>query len=107
MVAELEDVHPVGRPVHAYVYVPDPPVGAEEKVTDSPTSAGLWLEFGMGTTSAGSTASVNVFDTVLPLVSVTVTCTVYGLLELEAGEQLKDATELPHPAGRPDHAYEV
>jgi len=51
--------------------------------------------------------SVNVFVTALPLESVTITCTVYGLPELEVGVQLNDAVEPLHPAGKPDQTYDV
>jgi hypothetical protein len=55
------------------------------------------------TVSAALTVSVKVPVAVLPLESVTITCTVYGLPELDVGVQLKDAAVLLHPAGKPDH----
>ena len=62
---------------------------------------------GVFTDNPGSTVSVNVFVAVLPLESVTATCTVYGLPELDVGVQLNDAAVPPHPAGRPDQVYDV
>jgi len=101
-----EPLHPVGRPDQEYVYGPVPPEAPlVEIVVASLTSTGLWVADRVPEESKGSTVSVNVFVTALPLESVTTTCTVYGLPELELGVQLNDANELLHPAGRPDQEY--
>ncbi len=55
--------------------------------------------------SAGSTVNVNDAVAVLPLSSVTVSVTVYGVPESSLGVQLNDAAVLLHPSGSPVHAY--
>ena len=56
---------------------------------------------------SASTVRAKVFVMVLPFESVTATCTVYGVPELEAGVQLNEAVDPLQPEGRPDHEYAV
>jgi hypothetical protein len=57
------------------------------------------------TDSVGSTVNANDAVAVFPFPSVTVSVTVYGLLERDVGVQLKESAVLLQPAGRPVHAY--
>jgi hypothetical protein len=72
-----------------------------------PTSTGFTVADVVPADSEATTVSVKCPVTELPLESVTVTLTVYGLPELPIGVQLKEAAELLHPGGRPDQEYEV
>ena len=79
------------------------------KVTDWPTSAGLCVAEGAGTTSAGSTVKESAeLVTVLLLESVTATFTENGEPVVELGVHVTVALlDEVHPAGNPLHPYVV
>lgn len=78
-----------------------------ETVVPWPTSTRLCVADRVPAERTGSTVSEKVFATAPPLESVTITCTVYGLAELDVGVQMNDAAAPLQPGGSPDHKYEV
>ena len=109
----FELLHPVGSPLHEYVYGPEPPVAAVAVSTVCcPTSTGFTVAVGVpGALSAGSTVNVNEFCTEFPLESpyVTVIVNVAGLV-YPLGVQPNEVVLVPlgnvHPVGTdPDQVY--
>ena len=108
----FELLHPVGSPLHEYVYEPEPPVAAVAVSTVCcPTSTGFTVAVGVpGAFNTGSTVNVNESCTEFPFESPYVTVIVYVPWVPELGVQPNEVVFVPlgsvHPVGTvPDQAY--
>jgi hypothetical protein len=99
-------LHPSGSPVHAYVWLPSPPVApVVEIVVAWFTSTGFTVADTVPADSLGSTAKENDAVAVFPFPSVTVKVTVNGDPVVSVGVQLIEAKfDDVQPSGRSVHA---